>query len=122
MKLYIATPINARKEKDLLEKLRAARHRVELLKELLEEDERFVDYDMISTFDLPHGANLPEEAAISSCVFAVLTSDAIYLDLITRLSLTLYVTVWLSTISGDIPLSLHYYLTPISYNYELTTQ
>lgn len=80
MKLYIATPINARKEKDLLEKLRAARHRVELLKELLEEDERFVDYDMISTFDLPHGANLPEEAAISSCVFAVLTSDAIYLD------------------------------------------
>ena len=80
MKLYIATPINARKEKTMKEKLRAARHRVEQLKEILSEDDRFEDFKMISTFDLSHGVELPEEAALASCVCAVLTSDAIYLD------------------------------------------
>lgn len=78
MKLYIATPINARKEKTMQEKLRAARHRVELLKELLSEDERFYGYVLHSTFSLPSQED--ENVALAQCVCAVLRSDAIYLD------------------------------------------
>lgn len=78
MKLYIATPINARKEKTMQEKLRAARHRVELLKELLSEDERFYGYVLHSTFSLPSQED--ENVALAQCVCAVLRADAIYLD------------------------------------------
>ena len=78
MRLYIATPINARKEKTMPEKLRAARHRVELLKEILKEDERFKDYTIWSTFGLPKQED--ENVALAQCVCAVLRADAIYLD------------------------------------------
>ena len=78
MKLYIATPINARKEPTMKEKLRAAKHRIELLKEVLSEDERFNGYEFHSTFNLPKQSD--ENAALAQCVGAVLRSDAIYLD------------------------------------------
>ena len=51
MKLYIATPINARQESTMREKLIAAKHRVEMLKEILADDVRFNNYELISTFD-----------------------------------------------------------------------
>ena len=51
MKLYIATPINARQEPTMREKLVAAKHRVEMLKEILADDARFKNYELISTFD-----------------------------------------------------------------------
>lgn len=62
MKLYIATPINARQEPTMREKFISAKHRVEMLKEILADDVQFKDYELISTFDFnnmydaPHGA------------------------------------------------------------------
>ena len=77
MKLYIATPINVRQELTMREKLVAAKHRVEMLKEILADDARFKDYEMISTFDF-NDMNDTEEKAMSRCIYHVLTSDAIY--------------------------------------------
>ena len=79
MKLYIATPINARQEPTMREKLVAAKHRVEMLKEILADDVRFKKYELISTFDFNDMYDT-EERAMSLCIYHVLTSDAIYLD------------------------------------------
>ena len=79
MKLYIATPINARQEPTMREKLVAAKHRVEMLKAIIANDIRFKDYELISTFDFNY-MNDVEEEAMSRCIYHVLTSDAIYLD------------------------------------------
>ena len=80
MKLYIATPINARKEKTFNEKRRAARHRVELLKEVISEDERFRGYELVSVFDYKGVGRNAENFMLGVCVTLVLDSDAIYLD------------------------------------------
>ena len=79
MKLYIATPINARQEPTMREKLVAAKHRVEMLKAIIANDIRFKDYELISTFDFNY-MNDVEEEAMSRCIYHVLISDAIYLD------------------------------------------
>ena len=79
MKLYIATPINARQEPTMREKLVAAKHRVEMLKAILADDVRFKNYELISTFDFNDMYDT-EERAMSRCIYHVLTSDAIYLD------------------------------------------
>ena len=79
MKLYIATPINARQEPTMREKLIAAKRRVEMLKEILADDVRFKKYELISTFDFNY-MNDTEEKAMSRCIYHVLISDAIYLD------------------------------------------
>ena len=81
MKLYIATPINARQEPTMREKLIAAKRRVEMLKEILADDVRFKKYELISTFDFNNMYDADEEKAMSRCIYHVLTSDAIYLDL-----------------------------------------
>ena len=52
MKLYIATPINARQEPTMREKLVAAKHRVEMLKKILADDVQFKDYELTSTSTL----------------------------------------------------------------------
>ena len=79
MKLYIATPINARQEPTMREKLVAAKRRVEMLKEILSDDVRFKNYELISTFDFNDMYDT-EERAMSRCIYHVLISDAIYLD------------------------------------------
>ena len=79
MKLYIATPINARQEPTMREKLVAAKRRVEMLKAILADDDRFKDYELISTFDFNEWYET-EEGAMSLCIYHVLKSDAIYLD------------------------------------------
>ena len=79
MKLYIATPINARQEPTMREKLVAAKHRVEMLKAIIANDIRFKNYELISTFDF-NDMNDTEEKAMSRCIYHVLTSDAIYFD------------------------------------------
>ena len=79
MKLYIATPINARQEPTMREKLVAAKRHVEILKAIIAYDDRFKDYELISTFDFNY-MNDVEEKAMSRCIYHVLTSDAIYLD------------------------------------------
>ena len=80
MRLYIATPINARREPTIREKFLSARHRVEMLKEILADDDQFKDYEPTSTFDFNNMYDADEEKAISRCIYQVLTSDAIYLD------------------------------------------
>ena len=80
MKLYIATPINARQEPTMREKLVAAKRRVEMLKAIIADNDQFSDYDLISTFDFNY-MNDVEEKAMSRCIYHVLTSDAIFLDL-----------------------------------------
>ena len=79
MKLYIATPISARQEPTMREKLVAAKHRVEMLKAIIADNDQFSDYELISTFDF-NDMNDTEEKAMSRCIYLVLTSDAIYLD------------------------------------------
>lgn len=80
MKLYIATPINARQEPTMREKLLAAKPRVEMLKEILANDVQFKDYELISTFDVNNMCDGDEEKVMAKCIYHVLTSDAIYLD------------------------------------------
>ena len=80
MKLYIATPINARQEPTMREKLVAAKRRVEMLKAIIADNDLFKDYDLISTFDFNNMYDADEEKAMSRCIYHVLTSDAIYLD------------------------------------------
>ena len=80
MKLYIATPINARQEPTMREKLVAAKRRVEMLKAIIANDIRFKNYELISTFDFNDMYDADEEKAMSRCIYHVLTSDAIYLD------------------------------------------
>ena len=79
MKLYIATPINARQEPTMREKLVAAKRRVEMLKAIIADNDQFSDYYLISTFDFNDMYDT-EEKAMSRCIYHVLTSDAIYLD------------------------------------------
>ena len=64
------------------EKKLAAKHRVNLLKELISTDMRFRHYDeLVSTFDISTIGSLTTEAqAVGMCVTAVMESDAIYLD------------------------------------------
>ena len=74
MKLYIATPINARQEPTMREKLISAKHRVEMLKEILADDVQFKDYELISTFDFNNMYDADEEKAMSRSIYHVLTS------------------------------------------------
>ena len=53
-RLYIATPINSLKGDDLAEKKRKAQRRIKILKTVLADEEAFKDYELFSTFDLPH--------------------------------------------------------------------
>ena len=80
MKLYIATPINARQEPTMREKFVAAKRRVEMLKAIIADNDQFSDYDLISTFDFNNMYDADEEKAMSRCIYHVLTSDANYLD------------------------------------------
>lgn len=80
MRIYIATPINARKGKDMREKLAAAKQRVELLKDILSDDDKFKDDELLSTFDVPHRDRYNETLILGDCVTAVLNCDGIYLD------------------------------------------
>jgi hypothetical protein len=80
MKLYIATPINARPEQGFRNKYQAARKRVRELKEIIKTDHRFYGYSFISSFDVNPAANTSEAIAMGRCVQAVMESDAIYLD------------------------------------------
>ena len=83
-RLYIATPINARLERDFTSKYLAAKSRVEELKKLLfatGSDARFSEYDeIVSSFDLNPLGECSEAQAMGRCIEAVMDSDAIYLD------------------------------------------
>lgn len=79
LKLYIATPINARKEETFEEKYKSAKKRLEYLKPILRADYRFNGWEVVGGTDIcPLGT--PENEAIKRCVQEVFTSDAIYMD------------------------------------------
>jgi hypothetical protein len=79
--MYIATPINGRKGNNINEKLAEAEHRVEVLKQVLSADPDFMEYELFSTFDLPHDPqDFSEARRMGDCITAVLNCDAIYLD------------------------------------------
>ena len=81
MKLYIATPINARRERSFKEKYLTAKHHCEMLKENIHFDPRFDQYgEIVTTFDINPMGKYSEEEALGRCVSAVLGCDAIYLD------------------------------------------
>lgn len=79
-RLYIATPINSLKGDDLAEKKRKAQRRIKILKTVLADEEAFKDYELFSTFDLPHDDETTEARALGDCVTEVLNCDAIYMD------------------------------------------
>lgn len=82
MKLYIATPINARQEQTFREKYLAAKHRVAKLIETMRNDPQFRNsYDYVtSTFNINALGEVSETEAIGRCISTVLECDAIYLD------------------------------------------
>ena len=69
MKLYIATPINARPEQGFRNKYQAARKRVRELKEIIKTDHRFYGYSFISSFDVNPAANTSEAIAMGSAIY-----------------------------------------------------
>ena len=80
-RIYIATPINARKERTLPDKVVAAENRIRTIKQVLKDEPMFKGCKFVSTFDLPHDPeDVSEARAIGDCVAAVLECDAIYLD------------------------------------------
>ena len=80
MKLYIATPINARPEQGFRNKYKAAQKRVRELKEIIKIDHRFYGYSLVSSFDVNKSQNISEAIAMGNCIQAVIECDAIYLD------------------------------------------
>lgn len=84
MKIYIATPINGRNEKTFREKWLAAKHRVAMLKEIIQDDSHIWDVDgsvvKLSSFDINPQPNKTEADAMACCINSVLEADAIYLD------------------------------------------
>ena len=82
MKIYIATPVNARKEATLEEKRKAAYKRVDTLRVLARNKYPRSEYH--SSFDLDIAPlncyNLTEAAIMGACVQWVMECDAILLD------------------------------------------
>ena len=80
MKIYISTPINARKEQTFEQKYNAARQRVEHIIEVLREEPEYRDATFVHTFDLCPLGTKTESEAIGRCVQAVMESDMLYFD------------------------------------------
>lgn len=80
MKLYIATPINARPEQVFRNKYKAAQRRARELKDIINTDHRFYGYTLVSSFDVNKSQNISEAIAMGNCIQAVIECDAIYLD------------------------------------------
>ena len=81
MRLYISTPINARREKTFREKYEAAERRCGLLKGKMLADTRFRQYgEIVTTFDFNPLGMFTEEEAMGRCVAAVMQCDAVFLD------------------------------------------
>ena len=79
MRLYIATPINARKEGTFGEKYRAAKERIERLKNVLCSMGRFQGWEAVGGPDVCP-PDMEENAARLRCIQTLLVCDAIYMD------------------------------------------
>lgn len=81
MKIYIATPVNGRKEATLNEKRLAACNRVRELVDKLRE--KYPNAEFHSSFSLgicPIGVMLSESAIMGLCVQRVMESDVVFFD------------------------------------------
>lgn len=85
LKIYIATPVNARRERTHVERFIAARDRVQHLKEVIAGGICSPDglmYNVgkcVSTFDV-NDSCASEAEAMGRCIELLMTCDAIYLD------------------------------------------
>ena len=79
MKIYLATPVNGRKEKTMRDKQRAAYKRIVEMSVYLHK--RFPDADFVSSFDyVKPGVILSEPVIMGHCVQLVMECDMIVLD------------------------------------------
>ena len=78
MKIYIATPVNARKEPTLIEKQKAAKKRVDELKK--EVHKRLPKAMLSSVFSVIAVTGESEEKIMGACVAAVMRCDVILMD------------------------------------------
>lgn len=79
MKIYIATPINARREETFLLKCQAASQRCDTLRRMLRK--HFPDVDIIHPFIVnPIEHNIEEPEAIGRCITTVMRADAVLFD------------------------------------------
>lgn len=81
MKIYLATPVNGRKEKTLIQKQLAAKKRVEEMKNYLRRWYPDAEYLSVYDIDTPSGLmKLSEPLIMGLCVELVMTCDTIILD------------------------------------------
>lgn len=79
MKIYLATPVNGRKEKAMMDKQRAAWKRILEMSVYLHK--RFPDASFVSSFDyVEPGVILSEPVIMGHCVQLVMECDMIVLD------------------------------------------
>ena len=82
MQIYIATPVNGRKEKTLAEKQKAAEQRVNEIADYLMK--RYPDAEFVSSFNIIgvkyHVEDLSEAVIMGACVRMVMESDLVVID------------------------------------------
>lgn len=81
MKIYLATPVNGRKEKTLEQKMKAAYQRIREMEEHV--GKWYPDAEMYSSFrivGLALGQKLEESEVMGACVRMVMDCDMIILD------------------------------------------
>ena len=79
MKIYIATPVNARREPTLDEKRKAACRRASMLKAWLKDE--YPDAEVFTPFDVcPLDVSMEEPEVIGRCITLLLQCDTIVLD------------------------------------------
>ena len=78
-RIYIATPVNARREATLEQKRKQASLRCIYLKVILRDE--FPDAEVVCSFDVcPLDEDVEEHTAMGRCIDLLMTCDAIYLD------------------------------------------
>ena len=81
MTIYLATPVNGRKEKSLDEKRRKAYERIKMMEQYLRP--KFGEANFVSSFDfapLDGPIDWTEASIMGACVEMVMTSDLVILD------------------------------------------
>ena len=79
MRVYVATPVNARKEPTLKEKRAGAKRRADMLRCWFCDEHP--DAEVVTPFDaVPLSEEIEEPQAIGRCIALLLTCDTILLD------------------------------------------
>lgn len=79
MRIYVATPVNARKEATLQAKRIGAKRRTDMLRCWLREE--YPDAEILTPFDaVPLEESVEEPEAIGRCITLLMTCDTVLLD------------------------------------------